>query len=45
MKNITKYFALICVALGMASCVQDLNTKPLDPDSSTSFNQDRKSVV
>ena len=41
MKNIAKYFALVCVALGMASCVQDLNTKPIDPNSSTSFNQDR----
>ena len=41
MKNITKYFALICVALGMASCVQDLDTKPIDPNSSTSFNADR----
>ena len=33
--------ALACVALGMASCVQDLNTEPIDPNSSTSFNQDR----
>ncbi len=41
MKNIVRYFALACVALGMASCVQDLNTKPIDPNSSTSFNQDR----
>ena len=41
MKNITKYFALVCVAFGMASCVQDLDTKPIDPNSSTSFNADR----
>lgn len=41
MKNIVNYVALVCVALGMASCVQDLNTKPIDPNSSTSFNQDR----
>ena len=32
---------MVCVALVMASCVQDLNTKPIDPNSSTSFNQDR----
>jgi hypothetical protein len=41
MRNLVKYFAMVCVALGMASCVQDLNTKPIDPNSSTSFNQDR----
>ena len=41
MKNIVRYFALACVAVGMASCVQDLDTKPIDPNSSTSFNQDR----
>ena len=37
MKNIVKYLALGFVALGMASCVQDLNTAPIDPNSSTSF--------
>ncbi len=41
MRNLFKYVALVCVALGMASCVQDLNTEPIDPNSSTSFNQDR----
>ena len=41
MKSILKYMALACVAFGMASCVQDLNTTPIDPNSSTSFNQDR----
>ena len=41
MKRLVKYIAIVCVALGMASCVQDLNTKPIDPNSSTSFNQDR----
>ena len=41
MKNIVKYLALGCVALGMVSCVQDLNTTPIDPNSSTSFNADR----
>ncbi len=33
--------ALACIALVMASCVQDLNTKPIDPNSSTTFNADR----
>ena len=41
MKRLVKYIALVCVAFGMASCVQDLNTVPIDPNSSTSFNQDR----
>lgn len=41
MKNIVKYFALALVVLGMTSCIQDLDTKPIDPNSSTSFNQDR----
>lgn len=33
--------ALACIALGMASCVQDLNTEPIDPNSSTKINEDR----
>ena len=41
MKRLVKYITLVCVAFGMASCVQDLNTTPIDPNSSTSFNQDR----
>ena len=41
MKRLVKYLALACIALGMTSCVQDLNTEPIDPNSSTSFNQDR----
>jgi len=41
MKRLVKYFALAFVVLGMASCVHNLNTKPIDPNSSTSFNQDR----
>ena len=41
MKNLVKYVALVFVAFGMASCVQDLDTKPIDPNSSTSFNADR----
>lgn len=41
MKNLVKYVALVFVAFGMASCIQDLDTKPIDPNSSTSFNADR----
>ena len=40
MKNIVKYFAMVCVALGLASCVQNLNTTPIDKNSTTGFNQD-----
>ncbi|MBQ9296711.1 MAG: RagB/SusD family nutrient uptake outer membrane protein [Paludibacteraceae bacterium] len=41
MKNIVKYLSLVCVAFGLASCVHNLNTTPIDPNSSTSFNPDR----
>ena len=41
MRSILKYMALACIALVMASCVQDLNTKPIDPNSSTTFNANR----
>ena len=41
MKRFLNYVALACIALGMASCIQDLDTKPIDPNSSTSFNADR----
>lgn len=40
MKNIVKYVALAFVAVTMASCVQDLNTTPIDKHSTTGFNQD-----
>lgn len=39
MKNLMKYVVMACVVLGMASCVQDLNTKPIDKHSTTGFNQ------
>lgn len=29
------------LVVGMTACVHNLNTKPIDPNSSTSFNQDR----
>ena len=41
MKSLLKYVAMAMVGLVFTACVQDLNTKPLDPNSSTSFNQDR----
>lgn len=41
MKNSLKYIALACgVMLGMTGCVQDLNTEPIDKNSTTAFNQD-----
>jgi len=40
MKRFFNYIALVCVALVMASCVQDLNTSPIDKNSTTGFNQD-----
>ncbi|MCR5532701.1 MAG: RagB/SusD family nutrient uptake outer membrane protein [Paludibacteraceae bacterium] len=41
MKSLLKYVSMACVALAFTSCIQDLDTKPIDPNSSTSFNQDR----
>lgn len=41
MKKVYKYF--ICATalmLGMTACVQDLNTQPIDENSTTTFNQD-----
>lgn len=40
MKRLVKYVAMAVVALGFASCVQDLNTSPIDKNSTTGFNQD-----
>jgi len=40
MKNLVKYVAMACVAISFASCVQDLNTTPIDKNSTTGFNQD-----
>lgn len=41
MKKTLKYVAVLCgLVLTMASCVQDLNTEPIDKNSSTTFNQD-----
>ena len=40
MKRFWNYVVLAVVALGMASCVQDLNTTPIDKHSTTGFNQD-----
>lgn len=41
MNKLLKYVAMALVGLVFTACVQDLNTKPIDPNSSTSFNQDR----
>ncbi len=40
MKKYIKFFALTAVALGLASCVQDLNTEPIDPNVVQEFDQD-----
>lgn len=40
MKSIVKYAAMAVVALGLASCVHNLNTTPIDKNSTTGFNQD-----
>ena len=40
MKHLVKYVAVVAVALGMASCVHNLNTTPIDKNSTTGFNQD-----
>ena len=41
MNKLLKYVSMACIALALNACVQDLNTTPIDPNSSTSFNQDR----
>lgn len=40
MNKLLKYVAMACVALAFTACVQDLNTRPIDPNSTTGFNQD-----
>lgn len=40
MKNL-KIFITLLAAISLTACVQDLNTHPIDPHSSTSFNQSR----
>lgn len=40
MNNLLKYVSMVIVALAFASCVQDLNTTPIDKNSTTGFNQD-----
>ena len=41
MKSLLKYVSMACVALLFSACVHNLDTKPIDPNSSTSFNQER----
>ena len=40
MKALLKYVSMACVALAFTACVQDLNTTPIDKNSTTGFNQD-----
>ena len=40
MKRTVKYIVLACAAIAMASCVHNLNTTPIDKNSTTGFNQD-----
>ena len=40
MKALFKYVSMACVALAFTACVQDLNTTPIDKNSTTGFNQD-----
>lgn len=41
MNKFLKISVLFVMALGLTACVNDLNTRPIDKTSSTSFNQDR----
>ena len=41
MNKFLKLAVLVMAVAGLSACVQDLNTKPIDPNSSTAFNQDR----
>ena len=40
MKKYIKFFTLTAVALGLVSCVQDLNTEPINPNVVQEFDQD-----
>lgn len=41
MNKFSKILTLVVFMLSMTACVHNLDTKPIDPNSSTSFNQDR----
>ncbi len=41
MNKFLKIQLLLLAAVSLIGCVNDLNTTPIDPNSSTSFNQDR----
>lgn len=41
MNNFWKIQLVALAAISLTACVNDLNTTPLDPNSSTSFNEDR----
>ena len=40
MRRLFNYVVLASIALAFASCVQDLDVKPIDPNSNTQFNPD-----
>lgn len=40
MYRLLKYVSVACVALVMTACVHNLNTTPIDKNSTTGFNQD-----
>lgn len=41
MNKFLKIAVFVMAVVGLTACVHNLNTKPIDPNSSTSFNQDR----
>ena len=41
MKTVNKYLLIAAAALTLTACVDDLNTKPLDEHSTTSFDQNQ----
>ena len=40
MKSFVKLGVLVMAVMGMTACVNDLNTEPIDKNSTTAFNQD-----
>ena len=41
MNKFLKIAVFVMAVVSLTACVHNLNTKPIDPNSSTSFNQDR----
>ena len=40
MKSFVKLGVLVMAVMGMTACVNDLNTEPIDKNSTTAFNQE-----